>query len=406
MKFGLIVILALVAGALGAHFLLQDPGYVIINFRSYVVEMSVPVLLGLVLATIVALWLLRKILRAPRRLGQAAGRLRSDRAGQKVTRGMIEIAEGNFARGEKLLARTTEVAEAPLLNYLQAARAAHLAGEHERRDEWLKEAYEQLPEAANAILLTQAEFQIDQKQYESALATLRRIEERSPNHSHALSLLGRLYFRLADWTHLAELLPRLRKHGRIDDETLESWSIKVHEEALALAADEASIDDCWNAVPKDLRSRDVLLRARCVALARVGAPDRAEKEIVSALKRGWSPTLVALYGDIESGDPKKQLKRAESWLEDHQSDAELLLTSAKLCLRNELWGKARSYLETVIGLRPTPEAYQTYGRLLNQLGEGDAAAAAWREGLALASGVTLPAIPHLADDPAGERKSA
>ena len=64
----------------------------------------------------------------------------------------------------------------------------------------------------------------------------------------------------------------------------------------------------------------------------------------------------------------------------------------------ELWGKARSYLETVLALRPTPEAYQEYGRLLNQLGENDAAADAYREGLGLVAKATLPAIPHLEPD--------
>ena len=112
---------------------------------------------------------------------------------------MIAVAEGNLARGEKLLGRAASTSDSPLFNYLQAARAAHLQGKDERRDEWLKLAYEQTPEAANAVLLKQAEFQLDREQYEQALATLRRIEENSKDHSHALALLARLYFKLGDW---------------------------------------------------------------------------------------------------------------------------------------------------------------------------------------------------------------
>ena len=48
------------------------------------------------------------------------------------------------------------------------------------------------------VLLTQAELQLDSEQYEQALATLRRLDENSPNHSHALALMGKLYFRLKD----------------------------------------------------------------------------------------------------------------------------------------------------------------------------------------------------------------
>jgi HemY protein len=104
-KFGLVVVIALLASAIAAHFLLQDPGYVIINFRSYIIEMSVPVLIGIVLSLMFCLWLLLKIWNAPRKLGEAASRYRSGKAGERLTRGMIEIAEGNFSKGEKITYR-------------------------------------------------------------------------------------------------------------------------------------------------------------------------------------------------------------------------------------------------------------------------------------------------------------
>jgi HemY protein len=198
-KFGIIVVIALFASAFAAHFLLADPGYVVINFRGYTVEMSVPVLLGIAVLLLFAIWLVRKIVLAPRKLGEAAGRYRSARSGQKLTRGMIAVAEGNLARGEKMLARAASTSDSPLFNYLQAARAAHLQGHDDRRDEWLRLAFKETPEAANAVLLTQAEFQIDRGQNEQALATLRRVDENSRDHAHALSLLGRLYYELQDW---------------------------------------------------------------------------------------------------------------------------------------------------------------------------------------------------------------
>ena len=76
-------------------------------------------------------------------------------------------------------------------------------------------------------------------------------------------------------------------------------------------------------------------------------------------------------------------------------DPDLLLTAARLCLRTELWGKARSYLETVLSMRPTPEAYQEYGALLAQMGEADAAADAYRDGLGMVAAKPLPAIAHI-----------
>ena len=398
MRFGAIVVAALILSAIAAHFLLGDPGYVAINFRGYLIEMSVPVLLSIAVLLVIAVWLIRRIVQAPRRLGEAAGRYRAGRAGQKLTRGMIEVAEGNFARGEKLLARAAGTSDAPLFNYLQAARAAHLQGKDERRDEWLKLAYEHTPEAANAVLLTQAELQLDREQYEQALATLRRIEENSRDHSHALALLGRLYFRLQDWAQLAEILPRLRKQGRVKQETLDEWTVRVHGENFERAADGEAVIAEWKSTAKRLRGNAILLNAYYMNLMRTGMHEKAEKDLASALKSEWRTPLVRLFGLVEGPDPSKQLKRAEGWLAKHGEDPDLLLAAARLCLRNELWGKARSYLETVISLRPTPEAYQEYGRLLTQLGEADAAADAYREGLGMVAESPLPAIPHLEPD--------
>ena len=96
---------------------------------------------------------------------------------------------------------------------------------------------------------------------------------------------------------------------------------------------------------------------------------------------------------------KKKCGIHKAGLSKHADDPDLLLATARLCLRNELWGKARSYLETVISIRPSPEVYREYGHLLNQLGEGDAAAEAFREGLGMVSTTPLPQIPHLKPDP-------
>jgi len=396
-KIGFIVVLALIASAFVAHNLMSDPGYVVINFRGYLIEMSVFGLVILTTALFGSIWLIRKIVLAPRRIGEAAGRYRSARSGEKMTRGMIEVAEGNFARGERMLARAASTSDSPLFNYLQAARAAHLQGRNERRDDWLKLAYQEVPEAANAVLLTQAEFQLDQGELEQALATLRRLDENSKNHGHALGLMARLYFQLEDWSALREILPRAKKHATVKPATLTEWTVRVHREDLDTAADGDAVSLAWKSTPKVNKTDITLLESYFGALMRVGLHERAEKELTAALKSNWRGPLVGLFGCVEGADASKQLKKAEGWLSNHSEDPDLLFAAAKLCLRNELWGKARSYLETVISLRPSPEVYQAYGALLNQMGESDAAADAFSDGLNMVSGSSLPAIEHITD---------
>ncbi|HET7133602.1 MAG TPA: heme biosynthesis protein HemY, partial [Gammaproteobacteria bacterium] len=124
--------------------------------------------------------------------------------------------------------------------------------------------------------------------------------------------------------------------------------------------------------------------------------NEAERELKAALKRNWNAALVAAYGEVRGDEPAKQLQTAEGWLKTYPEDAVLLTSAARLCMANELWGKARSYLESSLALGPSPETYALYGRLLAQLGEGEGAAVAYRAGLALVSPAARdPAPPQL-----------
>ena len=124
MKVGLVVILALIVGALAAHLVLADNGYVLVNFRGYVIETSVPILALVLVLGYLTVRVLVQVWRAPRRLGEAWARARINYAGRQATKGYIALAEGRLARGERLLTRGARQSETPLLNYLAAARAA------------------------------------------------------------------------------------------------------------------------------------------------------------------------------------------------------------------------------------------------------------------------------------------
>ena len=191
MRLGAWILAGLFLGAFAGHFLLADKGYVLINFRGWVIEMSVPALALLLAAVYLVVRVAARVWRAPKELGRAVGDRRARQMGDKLTQGLVEMAEGNWAKGERLLTRGLRGSQAPLINYLMAARAAQLQGADQRRDEWLSLAYDELPGAETAILLTQAELQLAHGEYERALANLRKIEERHPDHPLGIALLAR-----------------------------------------------------------------------------------------------------------------------------------------------------------------------------------------------------------------------
>ena len=384
MKVGLVIVLALIVGALAAHLVLADNGYVLINFRGYVVETSVPILVLLLLLGYVGIRLLVKVWRAPRHLGEAWARARINYAGRQATKGYIALAEGRLARGERLLTRGARLSETPLLNYLAAARAAQMQGDRDRRDGWLRMACEQEPAAEDAVLLTQAELQLEDGQYAEALASLNRVRARHPTHAQALKLLGELHYRRREWQPLAELLPLLRRRGNVPAGMLDEWSVDTYGNIMtSVRLDRTALDQVWEDVPRHLRREPRLTLTRARALVACGSVEDAEAEIRRTLKEDWSEALINLYGELAAADPAAHLKRTEAWLKERPDDPALLLAAGRASVRHQLWGKARSYLEASLAIRPAPETYRALGQLMARVGEAQSASKAYERGLAM-----------------------
>jgi HemY protein len=118
--------------------------------------------------------------------------------------------------------------------------------------------------------------------------------------------------------------------------------------------------------------------------------DTVECELLlrKALKKHWDVSLIRLYGLVESNNEAKQLAFAEGLLKRHARDSALLLTLGRLSVRNNLWGKARAYLEESIEIQATPEGYRELAALLEKQGEYSAATVYYQQGLTLATDIT------------------
>jgi HemY protein len=316
-------------------------------------------------------------------------RKRELRARRATTRGLIDFAEGRWADSEKNLMRHAHDSEMPLITYIAAARAAQLQGKHERRDRYLRMAFEHVPKAQVAVLLTQAELQIAHKQLEEALATLQRLKEVDPEHAFGLKLLANLYRKLGDWEALRVLVVQLRENDALPRKEVDKLEVRANVallDKLDAKQKDSSADSLWMSLPRRLRGDPELVRAYARALIRTGAPAKAESALRDALKSAWDEETVALYGLAVGDEPKRQLARAEDWLAEHGESAALLLTAGRLCVVTKLWGKARGYFESSIVLGGRPEAYEELGKLLGQLEDPETAMRAYSDGLAVSLG--------------------
>src|SRR5690606_1512182 len=121
---------------------------------------------------------------------------------------------------------------------------------------------------------------------------------------------------------------------------------------------------------------------------------QAEGVLREYLDKQWNDSLAEAYGELVLPEPLEPLARAEEWLRARPEDPVLLVACARLCMRAELYGKARSYLETSLAVKQQPVTYQVRGNLLDQLGEQERAVQVLTQGLAMSIGrrANLPKI--------------
>ena len=396
MKGLLIGLLALIASVVIALVVREDAGYILLSYGNWTVEGSLIFFLLLNLLLFVALYILIRTLVQVRHVPGNVHDWRAKRSLSKaqhaLTQGLIELSEGRWQQAEKSLLRHIKQSETPLLNFLAAARAAQLQGAYDRRDNYLQQAHKSMPTADMAVGLTQAELQLAHKQYEQALATLTHLQSLSPRHAYVLKLLWKLYEDLGEWEKLHALLPELRKRRIESPEALQQLEVKISLElmhGIAKAGDGARLIGFFRDLPSGLRSNNEILETYIHTLVEAGDIDNAVSFLAELLPKAWKADLVLLYGTLKPKDSAKQLLTAETWLPQHQNDSILLLTLARLCMRNKLWGKARNYLEASIGIEPLAATYNELGALLEQMDEPDEALNCYRSGLALIAGNTL-----------------
>ena len=140
----------------------------------------------------------------------------------------------------------------------------------------------------------------------------------------------------------------------------------------------------WRELEEYERAEPALALETARALAATGDAREAQRVIADALEENWDATLVLAYGETGAGvDTVGRIAQAEKWLQRLPRDGALLLTLGRLCGQQQLWGKARSYLEAALAIEPSRTAHIELARLLEQLDDAVLAAKHYREAASL-----------------------
>lgn len=362
--------LSLVAGS--------SEGYVLIVQPPYRIEISLNLLIVL-LAT--GFFLLHGVLRLVQYTLNLPGHVRDYKREQRrktahtaLLESLHALVEGRYAKAEKAASTALDLGEDAGLSALVAARAAHRLKMPGKRDYYLAESERLAPEASLSRLLTQAELQLDERMYASALHTLQHLDKIEPHHLPALRLQLKVHQRLGNWEQVLALLAQLEKRDATEPLHLQQVRQHAHVQLLERrSGNPAELSAYWNTIPENNRLDSQLARAAAKAFIVAGKGAIAASVVEMSLTRQWDDALAALYGECAAEDTVKQLQQAEFWLQSHHGDAGLLLSLGNLCIRQELWGKAQSYLEASLSVAPGSAAHLALARLLERLGNQEEA---------------------------------
>ncbi len=263
-----------------------------------------------------------------------------------------------------------ELGENSGLNSIIAARAANELREFDKRDAYLAEAEGKTVGEETMRLMAKAEFKLDQKQPQSALSSLKELGDTGiRKHIGALNLELKAQQQARNWDAVLDVANQLEKRNAINatdghpdapaglaGKTARMRSRQRH---AARRVEKHARTNSNTAARSPLKPRASFMQLHECAMAR--------NLLTESLNAEWDSELVALYGDCMDGSVIAQIEQAERWLNVHHDDAGLLLALGKLCLHQELWGKAQNYLDASLSLRPSRDAYTTLAHLAEKL---------------------------------------
>jgi len=391
------LLLAVSAVLVALLFRIND-GYALFVAPPYRVELSLNTLLILV---VLAFLIVHAVLRLASRLARLPRDVREHRRRQQLARArarfdaaVIALIEGRDGKAGQYASEALEIPQATPVAALVGARAALDMRDYDAALALLRRADAQAPSLAVPRLMLEAEAALEQGNATEALARLSDLRREAGLHTAALRLEIRALTAAGRHGEIAAIVDQLVKRKVYDAEQGQVLRARAHAEAIAaLTHDATGLRAYWTRLNDADREQPAVAEAAARALLAQGADREAADVLVRALERHWEPRLVQWYAECRTPDATRQLEIAERWLVEHNQDATLLYALGRLCERQKLWGKAQTYLEASLALDTQWRTELALGELCANLGRTDEANAHLAAALRLAiSALDAPAV--------------
>ena len=375
----LVVFLLLCAAAVALALLFRlGDGYVMFVSPPYRVELSQN---AFVILAVLAFVVLYVVVRAVVRVAQLPGdvraariRRRDERLRSRIDAAVVALIEGRHGKARQYAQEALAIPGTPAVPALIGARAALETRDFDGARAMLDRPDAQATALAVPRLMLEAELALERGQPADALARLAELKNEAGLHTAAQRLELRALTAAGRSAEIPALVDKLVKRKVYEPAQGAALRAAAHAEALkGFAHDPAGLRAYWTRVIEADRVQPVVARAAAQSFLAVNADRDAVEAIQRALDRNWDAGLLLLYAQCRGPDPTRQLEIAERWLTRHNGDATLLYVLGRLCERQQLWGKAQTYLEASLALDNHWRAQVALGEMLAKLGRHDEA---------------------------------
>ncbi len=382
------IVIAAAAVTLALLFRLNT-GYVLFVAPPYRIELSQNAFIIVALLAFIALYAL---IRAMVRLANLPGEVREGRRRRQFERfrgkqdaAVVALLEGRHGKARQFAQEALAIPQSSPVAALVGARAALETRDWNAAAAMLERPDTHATNLAVPRLMLEAELALERGHPADALARLSELRKEAGLHTAAQRLELRALTAAGRPAEIPAIVDQLVRRKVYDARQGEILRASAHAEALAgFAHDAAGLRAYWARVPESDRLQSKVTRAAARSFLSLGGDREAADVLARSLDRTWEASLLLIYAQCRAPDATRQLEIAERWLVTHNQDATLLYALGRLCERQQLWGKAQTYLEASLALDNHWRAHVALGELLAKLGRHDEANAHLAAALKLA----------------------
>lgn len=372
-------IVAVVIVLTGTHY----NGNVFIVVEQTQIRINLHLFVGLVILLVVLLYVLLRIVMGLVHLPGQWTRWRVNHQRHQVETALnhagLAFFEGRFQFAEREAERVLgnkQGHNSRALALMIAAHSADQIDELAKRDRYLNEIA-QLPEKQQlSRYLLLARSALAKHDHVGAKNALEAASKISPNLTQVAKLRLRYEWENGNPQGVLQQVDKLSRADALSESELQSYRHWAYQQLLTRAHDPSELKMSLKAIPADEREGDL-----CVDIVKkylqLGMYAQALKYVKKYYPVSFNPDLLPLFSEANQyssvKDQQKSIEIAEKWLQQRPQDPALQMLLGQLSYDQQLWGKAKSYLEACLQISNNNVARLLLAKVLEHSGQTAAA---------------------------------